>query len=209
MADNYNVKNAAGDPITIRAKETAAGIFSNFVHMMTGGTEVADGNPLPVKGGLVVVSNEFTRNSDTNAYAIGHLVGNAANTPLTIANCARVDGGSGYIVRATLITDLKSITPSFRVRVFNAAPTQSNDKTAYRSLYADASKRVGEFILGPMSTPSDTTNSTASAASDMNLRVPFVCAAGTKDLLFLFEALTAFTPTSGQKFTLQLAIDQN
>lgn len=209
MADNYDFKDAGGSTLKARAKEVASGIFSNFVHLMTGGTEIADANPLPVKGGLVVVSGEFTRNTDTNPYAIGHLVGNAANTPLTIANCARVNGGSGYIVRATLITDLKSITPSFRVRVFNAAPTQSNDKTAYQSLYADASKRVGEFILGPMSTPSDTTNSTMSAASDMNLRLPFVCAAGTTDLLFLFEALTAFTPTSGQKFTLQLAIDQN
>jgi len=196
MSDNYQVKDAAGATITISAEEVAAGIYSNRV---------------AASGRLVVVSAEFTRPADTTAYTIGDLVGNATSgaVPLTIANCARVDAGSGYIVRAALITDLKSITPSFRVHVFNAAPTQSNDNAAYRALYADVSKRVGEFVLGPMSTPADTTNSTLSRALDMNLRIPFACASGTRNLLFLFETLSAFTPASGQKFTLQLAIDQN
>lgn len=196
MSDNYQVKDAAGATITISAEEVAAGVFSNRV---------------AANGKLVVVSAEFTRPSDTTAYAAGDLVGNStsAATPLTIAGCARVNGASGYIVRADLITDKKSITPSFRVHVFNAAPTQSNDNAAHRALYADVSKRVGEFAIGPMGTPADAANSTLSRAVDMNLRLPFVCAAGSTSLLFLFEALTAFTPDSGQKFTLQLAIDQN
>lgn len=196
MADNYQVKDAAGATITISAEEVATGVYSNRV---------------AANGRLVVVSGEFTRPADTTAYTVGDLVGNATSgaVPLTIAGCARVNGGSGYIVRAALITDLKSITPSFRVHVFNAAPTQSNDNAAYRALYADISKRVGEFAIGPMGTPADTTNSTLSRAVDMNLRLPFVCAAGSTSLLFLFEALTAFTPANAQKFTLQLGIDQN
>jgi len=178
---------------------------------VVGTAVVSDSNPVPVKGGLVVVSAEFTRPADTTAYAIGDVVGDStsAATPLAIAGCARVNGGSGYIVRAALIADQKSITPSIRVHVFNSAPTQSNDNAAHRALYADVSKRVGEFVLGPLVTPSDTANSTLSRAVDMNLRVPFVCASGTTTLYFIFEALTAFTPASGGKFTLQLAIDQN
>ena len=211
MADNYQFKDASGTTLISRAKETASGIFSNFVHLMTGGVEVDSSNPLPVKGGLVVVSGELTRPADTTAYAIGDVVATStsAATALSISGCARVNGGSGYIVRAALITDLKSITPSFRIHIFNAQPTQSNDNAAYRGLYADVSKRVGEFTLGPMATPADTTNSTLSRALDMNLRIPFVCAAGTTALLFIFETLTAFPPASGQKFTLQLAIVQN
>lgn len=211
MADNYDFKDAGGSTLKARAKEVASGIFSNFVHLMTGGTEVADANPLPVKGGLVVVSNEFTRPADTTAYAVGDVVGDStsAAAPLLISGCARVNGGSGYIVRAALIADQKSITPSFRVHIFNAAPTQSNDNAAHRSLYADVAKRVGEFTIGPLSTPADTTNSTASRAADMNLRIPFACGGSTTGLYFIFEALTAFTPASAGKFTLQLAIDQN
>jgi hypothetical protein len=262
MADDYNVKDAAGSTIKIRAKEVIAGVFSNLVHLMTGGaevdsgnplpvaqtgaipagtnnigdvdvlslpalpagtnsigkvtplvsgTDVGDANPLPVKGGLVVVSAEFTRPADTTAYAIGDVVGNStsAATPLAISGCARVNGGSGYIVRAALIADQKSITPSIRVHVFNSAPTQSNDNAAHRALYADVSKRVGEFVLGPLVTPSDTANSTLSRAVDMNLRVPFVCGGSTTTLYFILETLTAFTPANAGKFTLQLAIDQN
>lgn len=159
---------------------------------------------------MIILLGEFTRPANTTAYTVGDLVGDATSgaAPLTLIGCAGENGGSGYIVRATLITDLKSITPSFRVHVFNAAPTQSQDNAAYRALYADVSKRVGEFILGPMGTPADATNSTLSRAIDVNLRVPFKCAADSTNLLFLFETLTAFTPASGQKFTLQLAVDR-
>lgn len=211
MADNYNIKDASNTTIAIAADEVSAGVFSPRITPLVGGTDVADSNPLPIKGGLVVVSGEFTRPSDTTAYAIGDVVGNStsAATPLEISGCARVNGGSGYIVRAAFIADQKSITPSIRVHVFNAAPTQSNDNAAHRGLYADVSKRVGEFVLGPLSTPADTTNSTLSRAVDMNLRIPFVTGGSTTSLFFIFEALTAFTPASGGKFTLQLAIDQN
>jgi hypothetical protein len=159
---------------------------------------------------MIILSAEFTRPADTTAYAVGDLVGNATSgaTPLTVIGCADENGGSGYIVRAALITDLKSITPSFRVHVYNAAPTQSQDNAAFRALYADVSKRVGDFTLGPLSTPADTTNSTLSQAVDVNLRIPFKCAADSSNLLFLFETLAAFTPASGQKFTLQLAVDR-
>ena len=196
MADNYQVKDAAGTTITISAEEVSTGVYSNRV---------------AATGRLAVVSAEFTRPADTTAYAIGDVVGNStsAATPLSIAGCARVNAGSGYIVRAAFIADQKSITPSFRVHVFNAAPTQSNDNAAHRALYVDVSKRVGEFIIGPMTTPTDTTNSTLSRAVDMNLRIPFVCASGSTTLYFIFEALSAFTPANAGKFTLQLAIDQN
>jgi hypothetical protein len=211
MADNYNVKDASGNTIVIAADEVSSGVYSNRVTPIVGGSDVGPANPFPVRGGLVVVLAEFTRPSDTTAYTIGDVVGNStsAATPLEISGCARANAGSGYIVRASLIADQKSITPSLRVHIFNAAPTQSNDNAAYRALYADVSKRVGEFVLGPLATPADTTNSTLSRAVDMNLRIPFVCGASTTSLYFIFEALAAFTPASAGKFTLQLAIDQN
>lgn len=211
MADNYSILDSASAARNIAAKEISANVYAPRVTPQVGSLDVSESNPLPVKGGLVIVSAEFTRPADTTAYAIGDLIGNATSgaVPLTIANCARVNGGSGYIVSAALITDLKSIAPSIRVHIFSSAPTQSSDNAAYQAGYVDVAKRVGEFTLGPMATPADTTNSNLSRAMDMNLRIPFACAAGTTALLFIFETLSAFTPASGQKFTLQLAIDQN
>ena len=211
MADNYNVKDAAGSTISIAADEVSTGVYSNRVTPLVGGTDVADANPLPVKGVLVVVSGEFTRPANTDAYAIGHVVADStsAATPLAISGCVRVNEGTSWLVGAELIADQKSITPTFRIHIFNAAPTQSNDKAAHRGLYTDVGKRVGRFVLGPLSTPSDTTNSTISAASDYNLRLPVKCASGSTTLYFILETLTAFTPASGGKFTLKLTFDPN
>lgn len=98
---------------------------------------------------------------------------------MSFSNFARVNAGSGYIVGARLVTDKKSVTPRFRVHLFNTSnPTLSADNAAHQSLYADESKRIGVFDLPAMSTPSDTTNSTLSGASDYTLRVPFVAATG-------------------------------
>lgn len=211
MADNYTVKDAGQANITIAADEVSSGVYSPRVTPLVGGADLADANPLPVKGNFAVVSGEFIRPSDTTAYAVGDVVGNStsAAVPLTISGCARANGGTGFIVGAELVTDLKSITPSFRVHIFSEAPTQSNDNAAHRGLYADVGKRINRFVLGPMSTPQDAANSTMSAAWDGNLRIPFKCAANSTSLLFIFETLTAFTPASGQKFTLILHIDQN
>lgn len=211
MADNYNIKDASNATIAIAADEVTSGVFSPRVTPQVNGGDVADATPFPVKGRAVVVSNEFTRPADTTAYAVGDVVANStsAAAPLEISGCGRANGTSGYITRATFIADQKSIVPSIRVHVFNAAPTMSNDNAPHRGLYTDVSKRVGEFVLGPLSTPADTTNSTLSRAMDMNLRVPFVCGGSTTSLFFVFEALTAFTPANAGKFTLQLAIDQD
>jgi hypothetical protein len=163
-------------------------------------------------GKLVSVSGSFTRPADTTAYAIGDVVSNSTGgtTLLSIAGCARVNQGSGYIVGARLITDKKSITPRFRVHVYNASnPTVAVDNAAMDIRYADISKRIGSFDLPAMSTGADSTNSTSSQAQDMALRVPFVCAAATTTLYFLFEALDVFTPSSGEAFTLVIYADQN
>lgn len=173
--------------------------------------DVTDSAPLPVKGRLVAVSNEFTRPADTAVYSIGDVVGNStsAATALEIAGCARVVGGSGFIVGASFSADQKSIVPSIRVHVFRLAPTQSNDNAPHQARYADLAKRIGDFVLGPLVTPADTTNSTTARYSDSNLRLPFTCDSSTTSLFFVFETLTAFTPASGGKFTLQLLIDTN
>lgn len=165
-----------------------------------------------VAGRIATVSAEFTRPSDTTAYAAGDVVSNSTSstTLLSISGCARVNAGSGYIVGATVVTNTKSLTPRIRVHVFNASnPTVSVDNSALQEKYADISKRLGYFDMPAMTTGTDTTNSDMSRAVNFSLRFPFVCAASSTTLYFLFETLDAFTPTSGEKFTLVVNVDQN
>lgn len=195
MADNYSILDSASASKTIAARENATGIYS----------------PRVVSGGdLVFVQNEFTRPANTTAYAANYVVANStsAATPLTIANCARFNGGGGRIWLASLITDQKSITPAFRVHVFNQTPTMSNDGANHRALYADISKRIGMITIPSMTTPADTTNSTLSRGDNFDVDLPFVCDAASRDLLFVIETLTAYTPASAAKYTLRLGILQ-
>ena len=177
-----------------------------------GALEASEAHVGEIGGNLIRVSVEFTRPSDTTAYTAGDVVSNStsATTLLALANAVRVNAGSGYIVRASLTTDKKSITPRFRIHLFNASdPTVAADNVAHKELYADAGKRLGYFDLPAMTTATDTTNSDMSRAVDNTLRHAVIAAAATRTLQALPEVLDAFTPASGQKFTLTLFIDCN
>ena len=159
-----------------------------------------------------LVSAEFTRPADTTAYTAGDVVSNsdATTVPVTLTSMGRVTGGSGYITGVRLTTNKKSITPRIRVHLFNVATaTLAADNVAHKELYADASKRVGMFDLPAMTTGTDTTNSDMSRSVDFTQRIPFQCAADSSSLFYVLEAIDAFTPASGQKFTLSLNVEQN
>ena len=159
---------------------------------------------------LVVSSVVFTRPANTTAYTANDVVSDNATTttmqPLT--GVARYTGGSGYIVEIAVATNLKSITPRMRVHLFNTTgATLAGDNVAYKALYADVSKRVGFYDLAAMTTAADTTNSDVSTIRDYTMRIPYVCT-GTS-LYVVLETLDAFTPTSGQSFTVSIKVDQN
>lgn len=147
----------------------------------------------------------FTRPNDTTAYAANDVVSNStsASTLLTLSGLGRYAGAGGYIFRLALLTDKKSITPRFRVHLYNAStPTVAADNVAMKSLYADAGLRLGTVDLDAMTTPADTTNSTLSLTQHNTIMLPYVCAAADTALYALLETLDAFTPAAQQAFTL-------
>ena len=164
-----------------------------------------------VVGKNVSVSVEITRESNATPYTAGDVVSAAAATvvpAMAFASFAREAGLGGYIVGARLATDQKSVTPRFRVHLYNVnTATVSGDNLPHRSLYADLDKRIGWFDLPAMTTGADTSNSTESRTIDMTLRVPFVSV--TTTIYAVLEALDAFTPSSGSKFTLTMIAEQN
>lgn len=229
MADNYNIKDAANSTIAIAADELSAGVFSPRVTPLHNGTDVTESNPLPVNVGganitiaanstltLVgtgeVVSANFTRPNDTTAYAIGDVVSNSTSTPglLEFPNLTRVNGGSAYITLARIATDQKSNPSAYRIHLYNDNNiTLTGDNVPRVELYADNSKKNTSFVLGPMTTPANTTNSTISAAEDNNLRVFVKSGASTRSIWAQVETLTANTPAANQNFTITFGVDQN
>jgi hypothetical protein len=213
MADNVAITAGAGTTI---ATDDVGGVQYQRVKIGVGAdgsaTDVSSAAPLPVGGLVTRAATELTRPADTTAYTAGDVVSNStsATTLIDLASAVRVNGGSGYIVRVDLATDKKSITPRFRVHFFNASnPTVSVDNAAHRGLYADVAKRLGWVDLPAMTTGTDTTNSTMSRTSNDGCRLPVVAGGATTSLYALLEALDAFTPASGQKFTLTIMVDGN
>lgn len=213
MADNVSITSGSGTSI---AADDISSVFYQRVKLSVGAdgsaTDVSSAAPLPVGGLVTRADTEFTRPANTTAYTAGDVVSNStsATTLITLANAVRVNAGTGYIVRVAVTTDLKSITPKIRVHFYNASdPTVSVDNAAMRHLYVDNAKRLGYVDLPAMTTGTDTTNSTMSMSVNDTCRLAVVAGASTTSLYAVLEALDAFTPASGQKFTLTVFTDCN
>ena len=165
-----------------------------------------------VVGKITSVSAEIVRPSDVIGYTDGDVVSNSTTTttPILLANIFREAGSSGYLTKLRISTDKKSITPRLRLHFFNVnTATVSGDNLPFKEVYADSSKREGYWDMPAMITAKDTTNSDMSRSVDLSCRVAVNAAPGSKDLYVVLETLDAFTPASGQKFTLAAAMDNN
>lgn len=111
----------------------------------------------------------------TTAYTAADQVG----TLVTIANAARVTGGSGTIVGVTLI-DQSDIIGAYDIIFFDSTVTLAADNAAFAISDADSLKIVASVQLAGAF---DLTNNRLAQA--YNLAVPYVCSGGTS----LFAAL--------------------
>jgi hypothetical protein len=111
----------------------------------------------------------------TTAYVAGDQVG----TQITLANAARLSGGSGTIVGATLI-DQSDIIGAYDLAIFDSSVTLAADNAAFAISDADSLKIVALIQLAGAF---DLTNNRVAQA--YNLAIPYVCNGGTS----LFAAL--------------------
>jgi hypothetical protein len=183
------------------------------------GTEGADAtfvdaaNPLPVAPtGTVAVAQtriltaSFTRPADTTAYASGDLVANSTTAgsvvPLSFT-MNRVSLQGGMIRRVRIRKTGTSITnASFRIHLYTAAPIASNgDNGAF--LTDKAANYVGKLDVtcDQAFTDGASGNGTPVVGSEINYRADTYYA--------LIEGRGAYTPVSGEVFTVELEVIQN
>ena len=161
-------------------------------------------------GGITkAASASFTRPSNTSGYTTNDVVSNSTATPSVMEfDLHRVEGGSGYVTKGRLMTDQKTNTAQYRLHLFHTAPTAINDNDPYLLLWANRANRVGYIDFDAASTE-DSTNSTAAQSLNTDVRLAFVCAAGSKKLYGILETLTDFTPASAQNFYIELTAELN
>ena len=166
-----------------------------------------------VGGNMTRVTASIVRPADTTAYTNGDVISSATTdvTPKWTFPVARVNGGSGYIVSATVWTDQKACVGVLRLKLHNLGTvTVAGDNAANTTLYANAGAYIDSIDFPALAEGTDTTNSTGAKATNDSLRVPFVCDASSSNLYGTLEVVSAaFTPASGQQFTIVLVCDLN
>lgn len=158
-------------------------------------------------GGFVArPSASFTRPADTTAYASGDLVANSTTagsvSPMSFT-ISRNTGAGGMLRRARLRkTGTTTTNASFRLHFYSASPTVTNgDNGAWLS--TQAANYVGSIDISVDKAFSDGAagNGVPSVGSEINF---------TADTYYvLVEARAAYTPASGETFTVSLEIIQN
>lgn len=173
-------------------------------------TEVGLGsNPGIVATHCAILTASFTRPANTDDYAVNNAVSNSTSAPtiLTFANAARVNGGSGYLVKAELCTDQAECTAAFRLHLFTTSVTPVNDNAAYTSLWVNQSARVG--YLDFLTVSQEGAGSTSAFGLWVGSPLLYVCDAASTTLYGLLETKSIFTPASGQNFAIKLGVDKN
>lgn len=160
-------------------------------------------------GKHLLVSTSFTRPADTTLYTTKDVISNSTSAPtiLTFSGAGLQNGGSGYIVKARLSTDLSTFTGVLRLWLFHTTITMINDNAPFTLLYTNKDKRVGciDFtVAGTEGSGSDSVE-----AAYYGPPIAYKCASGDTALYGILEDITAFTPASGQGFFIELELDQN
>lgn len=238
--DNVEISNDVGNPVPVsgpltdtelRAADLKVTLDSEAVVLGAGtasigklgansGVDIGDVDVTSLPAHLgTVASNviksgvELIRPADTTAYTAKDTISDSTSSPtvLTFANFARINQGSGLIVRARLMTDQKTNTAQYRLHLFHTAPTAIADNSPYLLLYANAANRIGQIDFGAMATE-DASNSTSAAtmrpSSDGSYGTPnlwFQADPGSRAIYGILETLSGFTPASGQKFYIELS----
>lgn len=159
--------------------------------------------------GLLTGSVVLQRVADANAYAVGDLVGgnvtpgNAANYA-SIANLGRGAGEGTCLRRIRLRSDAVARQgASFMVHVFRGAPTLTvGDNGVFNNaglLATDIAKHVGEFQIALDRGGTDGAKGIGVPAVGSEV---IVIPDDGSTLFYALETQTAFTPVSGESFTI-------
>lgn len=166
-------------------------------------------------GRRVMVSANFTRPSDTTAYAIGDLVANSTTAGSVVPlswTAARIAAGGGIIKKVTIRkSSTTTSSTSFRLHLYTSSPTCTNgDNGAWLTTM---SGWLGTTVATTQAVVfSDGTAGLYQffdvAGANIIGGLPFQLASG-QTLYGLLEARAGYAPTSAEVFTVDLDIEQD
>ncbi|MDB5725476.1 MAG: hypothetical protein JWQ16_2230 [Novosphingobium sp.] len=154
-----------------------------------------------------LTSAAFTRPANTTAYAAGDIVANSATAGSVVVPALAVSPIPGAAVKITRVLISKTnpvlTNAQFRVHLFLGAPVVSSGDNAAINIAGVAATPIGTVDVTVDQAYGDGSLGDAVAALVADL------ADGVRQLFAVIEALAAYTPTSGETFTLTLETERD
>ena len=150
------------------------------------------------------VSASQTRPNNTTAYAALDVVGQDSAANMVFSNVITDEGGTFVIFGARLRIDVAAIPAgmsSFRLHLYNAAPTAIVDNAAYNLPAGDRAKYLGYVEISGVLDICDTLWIQATGVNFVGK-----LAAGSTSLWGILQTVSAYTPTASVVKTVTLNI---
>ncbi len=131
--------------------------------------------------------------------------------PWTFAAIAKVNNGTGYIVKAQALSETTALTPRLTMYLFNATPTcELRDHVANTALlHADIANYVGKIDFPAMEDLGTGDSSTIATPSTYgNLPLAFQCATAADDLIGVLVTRDAFVQVATKELRIILTVEQ-
>ena len=146
------------------------------------------------------------------AYAIEDVLSEHATTGTDwdFDTAGKVNGGTGFIVKAQAICETTAVTPRLTLFLFNVAPTSAvNDNVANTALlHADLTKYIGKIDFPAMEDLGGDSEAIVTPSTYGNLPLTFTCASADDALYGILVTRDAFTNTATNDMTIVLTFEQ-
>ncbi len=165
-----------------------------------------------IEGKRLVTVSVTKALASASAYSAADVLSEHASTGTvwTFSAIAKVNGGTGYIVKARAICETTAVTPRLTMFLFSTAPTSTNNDHAANTavVHADIANYLGKIDFPAMEDLGTGDSETVASPSTYgNLPLAFQCATTADDLIGVLVTRDAFTNTAGNDMTIVLTVE--
>lgn len=191
--------SAAGAAATNLAQVAGNTMLTGAGATGTGSPRVTLASDSPGTTPIVAPRVSVTRPADTTAYAANDAWSSSTSSPANIEFTSMAkSAGKGGVLMTAMVSSSKASSLQFEVQLFDSAPTQVNDNSAFTVSDTDQLKKVGTF-QGTLQAAGSSPNSEVTIA----LNLAYVCAATS--LFAMVRVLSAYTPDNAEVLSIRLA----
>jgi len=153
----------------------------------------------------------ITRPANTSAYALRDVIASSTTAgnvvPLQFDSLANSRAGTGYITKARIWVDGAAFATPLRLHLFIDTPVQVADNEPFQLDFEISENHIG-FIDFPVSIFGGTgSDASLFELDDLRLAIRSKDINGGNPIYGILTAQSAFNPTSGQRFKVELTCD--